>query len=399
MKKVLTIILLLTPLFIYGQTAGIGLDVGPFVRQLDRTNGRDSIVFRSDLQYTQGTISNDIDSCGLFFLGTQLANSEIDLLLGDIADNGSTRGTLYVTGNNGHPTSSSLADRTTLETNNWSLFLNAEPTDTLYFTNTGQTFTEGVEMDTLFSVVDPGNSPDFRYVRWGTLPAGVSFNATDGYFYGTPTTAGTYNFGVVAYSTGDIYSGSEHTVLQIVVGVAASWERILINTGSEFREVINTEDPDNKYWNNLFVSDGTIVDLVDEDNNPTGVTIVCNWDDVSDANKGERPNDGVYPDDAWDSSFLVSGSDDVQTTVFSGLPSGYTYDITLGACDERNAGNRTGEYTIDSETLTLNAEINPPLTITFDDKPESSGVITLSANRLSGHLAVHQNFIEIVRNP
>ena len=326
---------------------------------------------------------------------TVITNAEIDSILIDSELLGTDPFTIRIIGDNGNRTATSNSAYSQLITNGSTIELNGIPLTSLSYTNSGQTFTESVAITTMSLVTVDDPTPYSYLESFGTLPSGLSFNTSTGDITGTPAaaTAGNYVFSVreIATSLGS-YTGFVETTLSITVAVGVVSKTYNVNLCSA-NTILNTDDPNSKYWNDLLGVSGSVVNIIDEDNGASAITVAITdaFDAVSDFN-GRQPTDGVYPNKAWRSVMDISSGSGVIT--ISGLPNS-SYNITVGA-SRNTTGARIAKYTIGATDLTLDGILNPPQTVTFTGIVPSSGTIVLTTTINAGSIAAHIGFIKII---
>lgn len=392
MKQILIYLLLISS-FANAQTSGVGYDISSWTVFMNSDGRNDTLSdsHATDWQYTSTAFPNRIDSSAFYSIDNQLSNTEIDNLFIRLAANGSINGYALIVGDNGYPTSASTAARSTLVTNGWVLNYNYQPITSISYSNTGQTFTEGVAITAMSLTSTPDVSASQVLEFFGTLPTGLSINSSTGQITGTPTVVDETNYVVRCRANGN-YSGFADIELTFNVIAAPADPTIYnINLGSSVT-IANTDDPSSKYWNSVFGVGGSTANIVDEDNNASviDVAITDNFDAVSDFN-GRQPTDGVYPNKAWRAVMDISAGSGIVS--ITSLPYS-TCDVIIGV-SRNTTGARVGLYTVNGSSQTLDAILDPPQTITFSAVDASSGTITVTTAINAGSIAAHLSFIKL----
>lgn len=155
-------------------------------------------------------------------------------------------------------------------------------------------------------------------------------------------------------------------------------------------------------WNNLNkvpALNDLFPSLVDEEGvaSNIGLKVTSNWAAIGNGTNTTGTvtgnNSGVYPDAVLKSSFWTDNR--AQTIQIYGLDPATKYNFTmLGS--RSGTDNRTGLYTLNGVTQSLNASGNTQNTITFSEvTPLSDGTLTLSIVRASGSGGVYLNSLVI----
>jgi hypothetical protein len=94
-------------------------------------------------------------------------------------------------------------------------------------------------------------------------------------------------------------------------------------------------------------------------------------------------NSGVYPDDVMKTSFWVSDNNGHVVTI-SGLDASKSYDFTFFG-SRNGSGDRTTDYTIGSQTTSLNASYNSNNTVSISSvKPDQYGTVKITVKKQNG---------------
>lgn len=189
----------------------------------------------------------------------------------------------------------------------------------------------------------------------------------------------------------------------------------------EFVINVNDVNPNKKYYINFTIGSASNVlagapwnntnkapalndnypNLKDDAGNTTnvGFRILTDWAMIFNATSASGMvtgnNSGVYPDAVLRSSFYTTSY--VQTIRFYGLDVNTKYNFTFSASRTGTAGeNRTGIYTINGNSVSLNAVNNTQNTVTlYDLQPEPDGTLLLSFQRGAGATYAHINSVVI----
>lgn len=140
---------------------------------------------------------------------------------------------------------------------------------------------------------------------------------------------------------------------------------------------------------------GVVSNAIADDGTTTGVTasIIDRFDAIQTG--GVLAND-VYPETAQRDTMFVSANFPQARIRFGGLNPNQTYSITLFA--SRTASNdRSGVYTLNGQSMVLNAQNNSDQTITFDNVfPTTLGELLLTVERNPGATWAYLGVVEIV---
>lgn len=115
-------------------------------------------------------------------------------------------------------------------------------------------------------------------------------------------------------------------------------------------------------------------------NSGLGIQFLNSWDGSNNLGMNTGDNSGVYPDNVIRTSIWV-GSTATKNILVSGLDPNYIYDFTFfGSRD--GTGDRTTEYSINGETVSLDAAFNTQNTVSIIGVlPSISGDLTIAVNK------------------
>ncbi|MEM9858087.1 MAG: LamG-like jellyroll fold domain-containing protein, partial [Bacteroidota bacterium] len=156
-------------------------------------------------------------------------------------------------------------------------------------------------------------------------------------------------------------------------------------------------------WNNTgeFPFVGNITqDLLDDEGFNTGIDmeIITNPGATTFAAAGSKGantgnNSGVYPDVVMQSYYWIEQGE-VASVKFSNLNLNQKYDLIFFA--SREATSRGTDFTVDSETVSLNGSFNSTQTVRIDEiVPDSNGEIFLDMESMNGTILGYVNAIVI----
>lgn len=162
-------------------------------------------------------------------------------------------------------------------------------------------------------------------------------------------------------------------------------------------------DPEPLPWNNteLTYSDYTLSNLVDDNNQPTGInlTILEDFSGFNNWGKTTGSNSGFVSDRIMKEFYYVQYGETTRIMV-DGLNIGDRYNFVFyGNCDDRANGTLISLYTIGEKTVQLDARNNTTNTVQINDvKPNEFGQVIISVKALApGYGFV--NFINIQAVP
>ena len=199
----------------------------------------------------------------------------------------------------------------------------------------------------------------------------------------------------VENSNGDETTGGENATFTTIAAVVSEVINIALQDSVS---VINTDDPFNKYWNNALLADlnGTLSNLVDEDNNATTKGLVlAGWNGANDNQGYNNVNDGFIPNSAHRHNHLmnVNGA----TAKLTGYDNAETYTVYVSGSRNTSAGTRIAEITIDGTMKVLDSEDNPPTNLSFTGVSPTAGEILITYDKQAGSNSFPATYIKTVK--
>lgn len=350
-----------------------------------------------DVTYTTQSFTGIPNSASYAFEDNNFTNQEVDNIIFDMSGSGAQSGSLSIIGSgNGFRTTESNTAYSDLITLGWDVNLNGEPLTALTYSNLAQTFISGTAITNLTPTLTPASaSASAFYEIWGS-PTGLSIDSSTGVVSGTPNDVTESYETVIRATAFNDYTGHQDFKFTIDLTGSIAGTLYLINfttngtiTGSQHN------DPSGRYWNNMLSGVGSLTNIVDSENNATAIDLNVTQSFSGAGANGRTPNDGVYPDNVWQSYlFMSSGTGSIALT---SLDNAATYDITIGASRDTSATDRIGGYTPDggTSTNTLDAALNPPQTIKFTNISPTSGIIIIDVWLDGASSFSYINFIEV----
>ena len=195
-------------------------------------------------------------------------------------------------------------------------------------------------------------------------------------------------------SIGDI---GVHENIEIVAadnqgGTTSKSLKIIVTNGSITSVYVNFNDQLNEGapWNNMNSRANvgtTLSNLVNDADVNTGmaVKLLDKWGDANANELGMNTgnNSGVVPDNVMRTAYW-EGSTATRRIEVSGLTSDNKYNFIFFA-SRNGGGNRTTNYTINGETVSLNASYNSQNTVQINGiSPDSGGKVIIQAKKASG---------------
>ncbi|MDW7696043.1 PA14 domain-containing protein (plasmid) [Flammeovirgaceae bacterium SG7u.111] len=177
----------------------------------------------------------------------------------------------------------------------------------------------------------------------------------------------------------DQNGGTAQQEIEIVV-TSGDLTTIYVN----FNEGLNAPSP----WNNTAAAptaNRTISDLKDETNTGTGISLrmMDAWSGSNTLGINTGNDSGIYPDNVIQSAYWESTGNNKRIRI-SGLTDANKYNFIFFASRD-GGGNRTTNYTINGETVSLNASYNGDNTVQINGvSPDASGEVTINAQKASG---------------
>ncbi len=152
-------------------------------------------------------------------------------------------------------------------------------------------------------------------------------------------------------------------------------------------------------WNNISsYTSGQLVGLIDDQGSSSDISLTITQQFRGRNTSGYSTAEIPYPDTAKTDSFYVRRSDAPAEILVSGLDTDKTYSFTFYASRE-TTNNRTTEYTINSETVSLNAANNDTNTVSISNvNPETNGTLTLSITTNASAPYGYLNVLEVVEH-
>jgi len=208
-------------------------------------------------------------------------------------------------------------------------------------------------------------------------------------------------FNNVILTATDAFGGATSDTLSITVsGRNVNTVQVSFNT--------NNSPVSTPGWNGMniagAVNGASATNFVDVNGAATteGITITGNYDGAYPAGMNTGNNSGVFPDDVL-KNFYFGSTFNTYSFKVTGLSSNKKYSLILyagypwGASDVATYGNLTANYTVGSQTQSLNAANNVSNTIQFAGlSPDASGTITVSMAKPLGCAYVLMNDLQIL---
>ena len=199
----------------------------------------------------------------------------------------------------------------------------------------------------------------------------------------------------VENSNGDETTGGENATFTTIAAVVSEVINIALQ---DTVSVINTDDPFNKYWNNALLADlnGTLSNLVDEDNNATTKGLVlAGWQSANDNQGYNNVGDGFIPDSAHRHNHLMNTNG--ATAKLTGYDNAETYTVYVSGSRNTTAGTRIAEITIDGTMKVLDSEDNPPTNLAFTGVSPTAGEILITYDKQAGSNSFPATYIKTVK--
>lgn len=143
-----------------------------------------------------------------------------------------------------------------------------------------------------------------------------------------------------------------------------------------------------KPWNNMAgypIVGATLNNLLDDSNNPTGMSVTLVNGFQGSIATGMQPGNGqtVYPETVVRTS-IYEGSTNTRTIRFSGLSNTKKYNFVFFGSHDFNL-NGTTNFTINGQTVTLNATYNLNKTVQINGvSPDVNGQVNISVAKATG---------------
>ncbi|WP_020531130.1 PA14 domain-containing protein [Flexithrix dorotheae] len=199
---------------------------------------------------------------------------------------------------------------------------------------------------------------------------------------------GTYTIRV---SVSDGKGGEDSETINIIVEDTPVGYSIFLNfNGPEY----NASSP----WNNTHkdpVNGDNFGNLVDDQGNTTSIGVITS--DFGTNTLGSTSNNGIYPANVMRTAYW---SNKTETITVYGLDNALTYDfVFFGSRNEGSTTNRNTVYTINNESVTLNASRNSAETVELKGiSPDINGEVNITLNRANGSAYLYLNALEIKGN-
>lgn len=186
---------------------------------------------------------------------------------------------------------------------------------------------------------------------------------------------GTYNN--ISVTASDNKGGSTTRTFSIIVA-----DKTLSSVYVNFNEVNPAPAPWNSF--NRYPTGGAVLsNLLGQDGSATGysVTLVDQLDGSNAVGAITGSNSGVYPDVVMQTAYFVQAADAKRIRI-SGLPLNKKYNLVFFGSRGEVSDNRTTEYTVGAQTVTLNAAGNTQNVAKINGlSPNASGEIEFTIKR------------------
>ncbi|WP_169513403.1 fibronectin type III domain-containing protein [Flexithrix dorotheae] len=225
---------------------------------------------------------------------------------------------------------------------------------------------------------DPG---DIVTLSTEGLPGFATFEdqgSGNGMFTLSPQVGDEGNY-IISLTAVDENGGSAHQNIEIVV-VEAGIATTYIN--------FTKDSPEGFPWNNTQAipnANLSISNLLDDSGSDTGVglTLLDGWTGYDDiAGMGTGDESGIYPDNVM-KSYYWDNSTNIKRIKMSGLSNTHKYNFIFFA-SRNGGGDRTTNYSIGGETVSLNAAYNSANTVQINGiSPDSVGEVLINVQKAS----------------
>lgn len=185
--------------------------------------------------------------------------------------------------------------------------------------------------------------------------------------------------------------GADTTSFTITVNDVNPSKKIYVNFGDATYQAAAP-------WNNTAkvpAANDNFANLKDDEGTVTGVGVLFNtaWGGANNGGANTGNNSGVFPDAVLRSSYFTNAT---RTFKIYGLSAATNYELTMLASRAAPTVGVVGNYTVNGQTLSLNAANNSQNTITFNKvAPAADGSITVSVVNASGSMYAYLNVLVV----
>lgn len=237
---------------------------------------------------------------------------------------------------------------------------------------------ESVNVNISATDADPGDAVTLNI---SNLPSFASFTDNgngNGSLVITPTLSDIGSYGNIEISATDLQGSTASETITINVA-NSELTTVYIN--------FNGNNPAAQPWNNTIGTpnaNNSIGDLADEVGISTGISLklLDAWSGFNDVAGVSGNGSGLYPDEVM-TSYYWDGSTNIKRLQMSGLNPGKKYNFSFFASRD-GGGDRTTNYSIGTNTVSLNASSNASNTVQINGvSPDANGELIIEVQKAS----------------